>query len=109
MHGRSRGNVMILRANRAVAHVSSLTLSLLFLFPAASSVPPPFLHHFFGLSRGSFSRSRDKTAQAGFRDKTEKATACICVLEIILSWRIAIHVGFSSFPLFFLRGQIDAP
>lgn len=104
MHGCSRGNVMIFRANRAVARFFPYYFS-----PFSFSCRlPRFLHHFFGLSRGSFFYSQDKTAQAGFRDKTEKATACICVLEIILSWRISIHVGFSYFPLVFLQGQIDA-
>lgn len=85
---------MILRANRTVSfHILSL-----------ASISPSF---FRASPRASFFRSRDKTAQVGFRDKKEKATACLCILEIILSWRIAIHVGFRCFPLFFLRGQID--
>lgn len=71
MHGRSRGNVMILgRESGCRAFLSLLFLSFPFSF---LRLPLPFLLHFFGLSRASFPRSRDKTAQVGFRDKTEKA------------------------------------
>lgn len=78
MHGRSRGNVMILRANRAVARFFPYSFS-----PFSLCQPPVPPSLFRPLPR--FPLPRDKTAQVGFRDKTEKATPCICVLEIILS------------------------
>lgn len=97
-----RGNVMILRVNRVVARFFPYSFS-----PSFFILPLLFLFHFFGLSRASFFHSRSKTAQLGFRDKKEKATARFCILEIILSWRIAMHVGFGCFPLFFLQKQTD--
>lgn len=48
------------------------------------------------------SRSRDKTAQAGFRDKKEEATACICVYSRLFyrgalryTWDLYVFPSFS--------------
>lgn len=125
MHGCPQGNVMILRANRTAARFFSyfsFRLSFFFFLPLTFVLRsflslvlflplplPLFLFPLFSLFLRSSSRSRDKTAQVGSRDKEEKATACICVLEIILSRRIAIHAGFGCFsaPLSFFPAGID--
>ena len=71
-----RENVLILRANHDSSGCRTF-LSLLFfpsfLFPCVSPSRPVLPLLFWPLPRASFSRSRDKTAQVGFHDKTEKS------------------------------------
>ena len=90
---------------RAVARFFPYSFSLLSFSPVCLPLAP-FSLYFFGLSLVLPSPVREiKQLKSAFTIRRKKATACICVHEIILSWRIAIHVGFRCFPLFFLRGH----
>lgn len=92
MYGRSRGNVMILRANRVVARFFPYSFSPLFSFYLSYSSSA------FSCSPFFYSR---ETAQVGFRDKEEKARRVSVYSRLFYrgalrcTWDLVIFSSFS--------------
>lgn len=99
MHGRSRGNVMILRANRAVARFFPYSF---FPFSFPLLLPPPLLLRFFGLTRASFSPVREiKQLKSAFAIRRKKQRRVSVYSRLFYrnalrhTWDLAVFHSFS--------------